>query len=90
MEQNRRIGKFFIQFHMIDSGWKNLVPIMSHVVVISARALYERNAIEYVAFSDLFDEVDPSIETPEYTTVLTMLRDGSTKLDRFEKRHSVN
>lgn len=40
--------------------------IMQHMIIVHAQADFMRDAIEYQAFSELFDEVDEACIIPEY------------------------
>ncbi len=72
----RRIGKFHLSFPIFDRDWHQALPILNGVVVVRATSLYDRYSIEYVAFSDHFDEVPEGVEPPEYRAVCTREESG--------------
>lgn len=45
--------------------------MFGNFVVVEARFRYDLGAIEYLAFSPLFDEVEEGVVAPEYDLVVT-------------------
>ena len=63
----KRVGKFSIEHYLIDSDDPSMVHLMlANKVIVRAEVRYEMDAIEYHAYSDDFDEVEPGQQIPEY------------------------
>ena len=76
-KSNRRKGKFRIAFEFLDNDWELLLKPMSEVLVVRAEALYDARAIEYLAYSNNFDEVEIGSEAPYYCVQLTKTENGA-------------
>ena len=90
-KSNRRRGKFRIAFEFLDNDWELLLKPMGEVVVVRAEALYASKVIEYLAYSNNFDEVEIGSEAPYYCVMFTKNKDGSLthqwrKLDEVESQ----
>lgn len=62
----RRVGKFSISRDMIENGPELVKQILGKCVVVRAEMMFDRDAIEYIAFCDEFDEVYLGSRPPSY------------------------
>jgi len=62
----RRIGRFFIEWPLIERSPEVVRQVMAQCIVIRAELLGANHAVEYVAFSDSFDPVEHGSLVPEY------------------------
>ena len=67
--RNHRLGRFTISNPVMDR-WEDLLPLMGNMVVVQATFRYDLAAIEYLAYSPLFDEIDPNTAAPEYDLIV--------------------
>jgi hypothetical protein len=65
-----RLGKFTITQNELCK-WEDWLPVMGNFVVVEARYRYDLGAIEYLAFSPLFDEIDGAVVAPTYELTVT-------------------
>ena len=70
-----RKGRFVISFECLDD-WESLLPFMSKVVVVDARANYATNLVEYTGFSDLSEETECHYAAPLYDVKLSRNEEG--------------
>jgi hypothetical protein len=64
--------------------WEELLPLMGNFVIVEARARYDLQGIEYLAYSPLFEPVPHGVEAPEYNVVVT-ISDFSPAVIRCER-----
>ena len=74
-----RRGWFCVSKALLDLPSIDLMSFMSNFLIVRAEFLYDKDAIEYIAVSELFDPIEDGFETPEYTFEITA--HGSGKLD---------
>lgn len=70
MKTNHRLGRFVIS-QMELRTWEEWLPVMGNFVVVEARFRYDLAAIEYLAFSPLFEEIPDNVEAPWYDLMVT-------------------
>lgn len=63
---NEKRGKFSIDTYAIEHDPKQVMKIMSHMIVVRAEHLYMSKRIEYIAISDLFDSLNVGEQIPDY------------------------
>lgn len=80
-----RLGRFIL--HQADlRRWEtNLLPLMGNFVVVDASWRYDLNAIEYVAYSPLFDEIEGGIVAPEYEITVAQFPDAPAVINAVRK-----
>ena len=66
VEKSKRVGKFIIDFATIDGDPLMALLMLSGKLIVRAEARHEMQAIEYHAYCDDFDEVEPGHQIPEY------------------------
>ena len=66
MSERKRIGRFVIDYQMIDNEPLMAQMMLSGMLIVRAEARHEMRAIEYHAYSDDFDEVETGQLIPEY------------------------
>jgi|GEM_PF-4626289 len=62
----RKIGIFEIDRVTILRNSDLAKHILENMLVVRAESLFYKDAIEYVAYSDLFELIDYNIQTPRY------------------------
>ncbi|KKK72023.1 hypothetical protein LCGC14_2908060 [marine sediment metagenome] len=62
----KRVGRFSIDYRMIEDNPQMVLLMLSGKLIIRAEARHEIAAIEYHAYCDDFDEVEPGQQIPEY------------------------
>ena len=71
-ESSQRIGKFRVSAHIIansnreDNNRDFLHLLFGRCIIIQAGYNFEHDAFEYLAFSDLFEEITPGALIPYY------------------------
>lgn len=73
MNENR-IGRFIVDAVEV-TGWQSLLPVMGNFVVVEARYRYDMRAIEYLAYSPLFEPWDEHCVAPEYEITVAQFPD---------------
>ncbi len=80
----RRIGRFSIAHEWLTDGrWKELTPLFAQCSIVRAESMYAECRIDYVAFSEAFDEIDVAVETPKYQVEMKRMEDGQVQFVRF-------
>ena len=84
MDISKRRGKFLISDNlikdMVEGNAKLAKTIFSNVIIARAEAHYP-GTIEYMAYSPLFGEIEPSAEVPNYNMIIRKSKqDGETIL----------
>ena len=76
--KENRIGMFTIDTSLLygDMDVDELLAVMKRVVVVRAEHLYAVKKFIYHAYSPLFDIVEPTVETPTYTFLITHNAEG--------------
>lgn len=59
--------------------------VMANFLVIRCEFMFADQCFHYVAYCELFDEVPPEMEAPEYAIHLVKTEDGEVKLDSVER-----
>jgi hypothetical protein len=74
--KKKKIGKFSIDGSLIEGTINNryigLSDILNKFIIIRAEYLYHINAVEYIAYSELFEEVPELSAVPIYEIELTL------------------
>ena len=83
MSMNNRVGKFKMSHRLLRADLDNIRWVLSHFVIVRAESLYYDDTIEYVAYSELFDEIPEGEIIPEYEIII-----GEDKSVRAEKLRS--
>lgn len=66
-----RCGKFYMSWELIrQNDSKLLMNLMSNFLIVRAEAMFASDAIEYCAYSPLFEPKAPYAITPTYTICL--------------------
>ncbi len=71
----RRIGKFYIHSLLINDSPEAIKKVMGKCIILRCEHLPHRDAFEYIAISDDFDEIAVSLVTPEYQVVFNSIED---------------
>lgn len=84
-----RVGRFALQLRQeheqFERQRQDLMCIMSRVFIVKASADFYSWCVEYVAYSDDFDEVEWPMTPPEYRARLHRGEDGRVTLESWEK-----
>lgn len=67
---NKGIGRFFIDSKLIRNHCWMAEKILEGIVVVDARYDVSMERIEYLGFSEKFEEVPPHIQVPFYVSIL--------------------
>jgi len=51
--------------------WQRILPVMAHFVVVQITPHWDTDTLEYMAFSELFDEIEAFDAAPEYRLVIS-------------------
>lgn len=86
MSGAHRIGKFCIDVRQIERMPKVAMAILNGCIVVRAESMWHRNAIEYMAISDQFDEVAVGDVCPEYEPQIKDLIGGKYHVTWERKR----
>lgn len=69
--EHKRLGRFAVPFEFLDRADPFARAIMDNVLVLRAEALYGSREISYVAYSDMFEEVQLGVKIPDYLWTAT-------------------
>lgn len=84
----RRLGRFYITHDLLKQEPEAIREhVLAKMVIVRAELLWERNAIEYVAMSELFDLLPWYHTAPEYGIVMSKTADGQIELLKVERFH---
>lgn len=61
-----KIGKFSISHELVHFSPEEIKKVMGECVILRAEFMYASGHFEYVAISDLFEEVPEGCMPPEY------------------------
>jgi hypothetical protein len=75
-----RVGMFRVANRIIRETPLSVMRLLSTMVVVRAETLFQLDAVEYVAFSMLFDRIPKGEEAPEYR-ISFMNEDYQVKID---------
>jgi hypothetical protein len=71
--KRRRVGRFTIPWATIESRPSEARVALAACLVVRAESLLHEGAVEYLAFSDHFDEVPVDAEAPLYVAEITTI-----------------
>jgi hypothetical protein len=74
--KNRKLGKFYATYELIESEGASEVFAALQFVPLRAEALEYKKIYEYIGTSPLFSEVEEGAEIPEYRIVMTRTEAG--------------
>ncbi len=66
MISENRVGRFSIQRWLIDHRADELTVIFGRVVIVRAEMMFDRDSVEYTAYSSDFEPMKKGHITPEY------------------------
>ena len=66
MITERRIGKFKVAQYIVRELPDELISILQHFLIVKTEALFECDAIEYTAYSNLLPSVSEGSMAPRY------------------------
>jgi hypothetical protein len=72
-----KLGKFYIS-RICLNNWRQLLGLFSRMVVVRCECHYARDQMEYIAYSDLFEEIELGEAIPEYNFVFDSKTDVIT------------
>lgn len=75
MKSENRIGRFKLD-HSLLKRWEDQLHIMGNFVVVRAESWYSLQAIDYIAFSPLFEVWPEDQPAPEYELEIALMPDG--------------
>lgn len=79
---DRHLGRFRVDFDIIERTPHYVInSAMSNFLIARAESLYHMNAIEYMAYSELFEPTDPACEPPFYS--VTFGDDGEVSAEKI-------
>lgn len=67
----QRLGYFYVSDVLALDHWEELLPVMASVVPVSVAYRADLQSFEYLAFSNLFEEVKPGVAAPCYEVIFT-------------------
>jgi len=62
-------GKFSISMETIREDPDFVMRLMGMCVIVRAERMFVNDSMEYIALSELFDEVEEEYQTPEYNMI---------------------
>jgi hypothetical protein len=84
----KRLGKFTLDLEVFKR-WEELPPLFGNFVIVEARYRYDLRSIEYIAYSGLFDVIDPGVSAPEYLLEIALMPDGPAVIKAHHKDHPI-
>jgi len=87
MNKNR-LGRFILGRRDLNQWESRIMPIMGNFVIVESRWRHDIDATEYLAYSPLFDVIDPNCEAPSYEITIAEFPDapaviGARRKDQF-------
>ena len=79
---DNRIGKFTISYLYLQTNKNDILTLMGNMIIVRAESLFHENVIEYIAYSELFDEIEQGLEIPSY--IIYSSNDGSVRAERVK------
>lgn len=81
-EKKRRLGKFKISTGMLLDDLATAVQVfkMLEIVPMRAECMFHLESVEYIAFSNRFEEISYLDEPPEYKLKITKSEAGNVEL----------
>ena len=61
-----QVGRFCIDFQILDDQPDMARLMLVGMLVVRAEARYDMAAIEYTAYAEVFDLVEPGVQAPSY------------------------
>lgn len=74
--RNNRVGRFALPFDEIEHQTPFARAILDKVFIVRAEAIYHAKEISYIAYSDLFHEIQIGMAPPDYLWTATHDQDG--------------
>lgn len=62
-------GKFSVSMEIIRENPDFVMKLMGMCVIVRAERMFVNDSIEYIALSELFDEVEEGHQIPEYNMI---------------------
>lgn len=78
--KSRKLGKFQVSYPLIAqmvNGTSNFQDVLKNFIIVKAEFLLAADAIEYVAYSETFDELSEGEVIPAYTLEIRYLKGAS-------------
>ena len=72
-----RLGRFSVTEELIRENSEGVRQVLGRVLVLRATEVFHNRSIEYIAMSEMFDEVPPGEEIPEYMFKIFREADGT-------------
>jgi len=72
-----RLGQFNIQRSAIIESPELVMAITARMIIYRAEMMFHKDCVEYIAISDLFDEVEQGECPPEYMMVIEITDEGT-------------
>lgn len=76
-------GRFSVDFNDVNENADALLSLMGTVIIVRADANLQTDALDYLAISPEFDEVEEGQEVPHYSVELG--EDGSVAWTKVEE-----
>ena len=76
--KSTRFGNFSFQIDLLEKDSEILRDVMSKCIIVRAEFLFAKRTIDYVALSELFDEVSFGEIIPDYDIIFTKGKAGKT------------
>ncbi len=70
LDDDNRIGMFRLDLRVIEREPEITKKIMGKTIIYRAEYLLVYNAIEYIAYSDLFEKMPKGSHAPEYKFII--------------------
>jgi hypothetical protein len=75
-QTKKRIGRFALPFEEIENQTPFARAILDKVFIIRAEALLHAKEVSYIAYSDMFEEIQLGMKVPDYFWTATIDETG--------------
>lgn len=76
--EERRLGRFNVPRIYIAKFPEDVMEVLSKCLIVRAETLYHADAIEYIAFSEMFEPCEDGCEPPMYVADMEQTMDQET------------
>ncbi len=71
MKHKHKLGRFKVSEEFIRRDWRSLLQLFANFVIVDAKWNFATRSVEYLAFSELFEEIEDGVEAPDYAIEVT-------------------
>ena len=86
MTDKPRLGRFEVSCDLLRWHWREIIPVMSQIVVVQTVHHWDKDTVEYLAHSDFFEESNPNTDAPWYEFEFSRSLQGPGPIEIIARR----